>query len=158
MFLPDKAAAFAEMARVLRPGGLLCFNAWDRIEHNELAAVVTEALARRFPERPPGFLARTPHGYHDVERIRADIAAGGFTASPRIETTDRRSRAADARLAATAFCQGTPLRAEIEAFGPQALEAATDAAAAAAAIEAAFGAGPIDARIRAHVVEVGRPA
>src|SRR3954465_12352928 len=34
MFFPDKAKAFAEARRVLKPGGIFIFNAWDRIEDN----------------------------------------------------------------------------------------------------------------------------
>src|SRR6185369_2662198 len=37
MFFPDKAHAFAEARRVLKPGGTFLFNAWDRIEDNEFA-------------------------------------------------------------------------------------------------------------------------
>src|SRR5262245_1978957 len=49
MFFPDKAAAFAEARRVLRPGGVFLFNVWDRIEENEFSDVVTNALAPLFP-------------------------------------------------------------------------------------------------------------
>src|SRR5690242_4575588 len=97
MFFPDKAKAFAEARRVLRPGGVFLFNAWDRIEENEFADVVTQALARVFPADPPRFMARTPHGYHDVAAIRRDLAAGGFRAAPTIDTLAARSRAASAR-------------------------------------------------------------
>ncbi|HYG53824.1 MAG TPA: class I SAM-dependent methyltransferase, partial [Burkholderiales bacterium] len=110
MFFPDKAAAFAEARRVLRPGGAYVFNAWDRIEENEFADVVTNALATVFPSDPPRFLARTPHGYHDVRLIARDLAAGGFRASPRIDTVAARSRAESPRIPAVAYCQGTPLR------------------------------------------------
>ena len=33
--------------------------------------VVTEALAGLFPRDPPLFMARTPHGHHDVGKVRA---------------------------------------------------------------------------------------
>ena len=60
MFFPDKAAAFAETLRVLRPGGAFLFNVWDRIEDNEFADCVTQAMASLFPSDPPRFLARLP--------------------------------------------------------------------------------------------------
>ena len=63
MFIPDKAAAFAQARRVLRPGGTLLFNVWDRVEDNEFADCVTQSMARLFPGDLPRFLARLPHGY-----------------------------------------------------------------------------------------------
>src|SRR3954470_21556682 len=59
MFFPDKRKAFAEALRVLRPGGAFHFNVWDRIEDNEFADLVTQAMAAMFPRDPPRFLART---------------------------------------------------------------------------------------------------
>ena len=154
MFFPDKAAAFAEMHRVLRPGGVLVFNVWDKIEENEFADTVTSALAAMFPADPPRFMARTPHGHHDVAAIARDLRAGGFDATPRIDTVTARSRAPTARQAAIAYCQGTPLRSEIEARDPSALGAATDAATR--ALAARFGDGPVDGKIQALVVTVAR--
>jgi SAM-dependent methyltransferase len=150
MFFPDKPGAFAEARRVLRPGGSLLFNVWDAIAHNAFADVVTQSLAQLFPGDPPRFMARTPHGYHDIAQIARDLAQGGFTATPRIETLAFCSDAASAQLAATAYCQGTPLRGEIEARDPDGLATAT--AAVAAALAARFGDGPISGRIQAHVV------
>jgi SAM-dependent methyltransferase len=150
MFFPDKPKAFAEARRVLKPGGFYLFNVWDRIEENEFADTVTTALATVFPEDPPRFLARIPHGYHDRQAIQRDLAGGGFSASPRIDTIAARSRAASPRIPAIAYCQGTPLRSEIEARDASRLGEATDIAAEAVARR--FGRGPVDGKIQAHVV------
>ena len=152
MFFPDKAKAFAEARRVLRPGGLFVFNVWDRIEENEFAAAVTDRLAELFPTDAPRFMARTPHGYHDAAAIERDLAAGGFRNRARIATVAARSRAATARAPAIAYCQGTPLRNEIEARDASRLGEATDACEA--AIAARFGAGPVDGKIQALVIEI----
>jgi len=152
MFFPDKARAFAEVRRVLRRGGLFLFNTWDRIEENEFAQTVTEALAEVFPADPPRFMAQLPHGYHDIETIRRDLSSGGFSSDPEILTLAARSLAASAHIPAVAYCQGTPLRGEIEARDPTKLLTAT--AAAEAALEQRFGTAAVDGRIQAHIVSV----
>jgi SAM-dependent methyltransferase len=152
MFFPDKAQAFREARRLLAPGGTYVFSVWDRIEDNEFADVVTNALAVLFPADPPRFLARTPHGYCDLSVIERDLARAGFTQRPRFDTLTARSRAASARIAALAYCQGTPLRNEIEARDPQGLATATERAAA--AIAARFGDGAVDGKIQATIVTV----
>ena len=152
MFFPDRPHAFREARRVLRPGGVFLFNAWDRIEENEFADVVTNALAKVFPADPPRFMARTPHGYSDRSLITADLGAAGFTATPSIETIAARSRAASPDGPAIAYCQGTLLRGEIEARAGTSLVEAT--AVAAAAVVARFGDGPVDGKIQAHIVSI----
>ncbi len=150
MFFPDKAKAYAEARRVLRPRGVFIFNVWDRIEENEFAGTVTTALESVFPNDPPRFMARIPHGYHDRSTIERDLANGGFTVPPKIITVAARSRATSARVPAMAFCQGTPLRSEIEARDAARLGEATDAAEEALARR--FGRGAVDGKIQAHVV------
>ena len=152
MFFPDKSKAFAEVRRVLRGGGLFLFNVWDRIEENEFAAAVTCALEAIFPDDPPRFLARTPHGYHERERIERDLAGAGFSEGSEFTPVAARSRATTARVPAVAYCEGTPLRNEIEARDPAKLAAATDTAERAVAKQ--FGSGPVDGKIRAHVIGV----
>jgi ubiquinone/menaquinone biosynthesis C-methylase UbiE len=149
MFFPDKVRGYAEARRVLKPHGRFVFNVWDRISENDFANVVTEAVAAMFPADPPLFLARTPHGHADAERIRSDVNAAGF-ASVSIETLGSTSKASSAHDAAKALCQGTPLRNEIEARAPSRLEEATQAAAEALARR--FGRGPVEGRISALVI------
>src|SRR4051794_14803753 len=132
MFFPDKVQGYREARRVLKPGGRFCFNVWDRIEENDFADVVTQALAAIFPRDPPLFMARTPHGYHDPDLIRQQLTAAGF-AKIAIDAVGHRSRAPSPRDPAVAYCQGTPLRNEIEARDKSRLEEATDKAAEALA-------------------------
>ena len=152
MFFPGKAKAFSEARRVLRSGGVFMFNAWDRIEENEFAHTVTKALASVFPEDPPRFMARTPHGYYDLATIERDLKHGGFVATPHISTLAARSKATSPHIPAIAYCQGTPLRNEIEARDKLRLGEATDMAAQ--AIAERFGQGPVDGKIQAHVIAV----
>jgi ubiquinone/menaquinone biosynthesis C-methylase UbiE len=149
MFFPDRLRGYKEARRVLKPDGRFLFNVWDKISENDFADVVTEALAAIFPNDPPRFMARTPHGYYNVETIRDELTAAGFSHIS-IETVSHKSKAASAREPAVAYCQGTPLRSEIEARDASRLEDATKAAAD--AIARRFGNGPIEGRIRAHVI------
>ena len=152
MFFPDKAGAFAEARRALRAGGVFLFNVWDRIEHNEFADVITAELATLYPDEPPRFLARTPHGYADRAIIERDLSAAGFDRPAEFVTLTETSRAASADIPALAYCQGTVLRNEIEARDPEGLARAT--ARAAEAIRRRFGAGAVEGKVQAHVISV----
>jgi SAM-dependent methyltransferase len=153
MFFPDTIKSYRETLRVLKPGGRFVFNVWDRIEENEFAHVVTRALKDLFPRDPPVFLTRTPHGHHDAEKIRNELQKAGFT-EVTSEIIGRRSRAGSARDPAIGYCQGTPLRSEIEARDICRLQEATDAATE--SIAALFGLGPVDGKIQAHVIAARR--
>ena len=94
-------------------------------------------------------MARTPHGYHDTALIRSDLEDAGFS-DVTIETRAEQSRAPSPRGPAVAYCQGTPLRNEIEARDADKLEAATEHAAS--AIARKHGSGQVAAKIQAHVI------
>lgn len=149
MFFPDRVAGYRETRRVLKSGGRFLFNVWDRIEENHFAKIVTDVAAACFPDDPPRFLARTPHGYHDVDRIRRELEEAGFSGID-IATLDKSSIAPSARHPAIAYVQGTPLRNEIEARNAGALAEITDRATA--AIAERHGSGPVSGKIRAHVI------
>jgi SAM-dependent methyltransferase len=152
MFFPEKAHAFSEVRRVLRPGGVFAFNVWDRIEENEFADVVTNAVHAMFPDDPPRFLARTPHGYHDAAVMSRELVRAGFTESPEVVTVSARSRAESCRIPAIAYCQGTPLRNEIEARDASRLAEATHVSSE--AIAQRFGRENVDGKIQAHVFSI----
>lgn len=149
MFFPDKVKGFRQARRVLRPDGRYIFAVWDRIETNEFVSVLGAKLTELFPDDPPRFMERTPHGYCDFEKISADVTAAGFS-SVEFETVDHLSRAASALDAAIGYCIGSPLSGEIEARAPGRLREITEKAAE--ALEKHFGSGPIEGKIRAHFV------
>jgi ubiquinone/menaquinone biosynthesis C-methylase UbiE len=149
MFFPDRQSGYREAKRVLKPGGYFLFSVWDRIEENVFANDVTNALAEVFPSDPPRFLARTPHGYHDPALIRSELEKAGFS-SVAIETRADQSRASSPRHPAVAYCQGTPLRNEIEARDAARLDVATNYAAS--RIANRHGSGEVAAKIQAHVI------
>jgi ubiquinone/menaquinone biosynthesis C-methylase UbiE len=150
MFFPDRIAGYREARRVLKPGGHFLFNVWDRIEDNEFADEVTKSVAMIFPDDPPRFLARTPHGHHDKQVIQSELEEAGF-ASVTIDTKAAESRAASAQIVAMAYCRGTPLRMEIEARNASKLEAAIDCAET--EIAKLHGHGEVVAKIQAHVIQ-----
>ena len=152
MFFPDKAKGYGEARRVLTANGHFYFSVWGRISDNHFAEEVTEALAKMFPSDPPRFMARTPHGHHDIAAIRRALLEAGF-ALVDCETVVGKS-VGTARDAAIAYCQGTPLRNEIEARGPGRLEEAT--LAAEEALERRFGRGQIEGKILSHVFRAAR--
>ena len=116
MFFPDKARAFRETWRVLKPGGRFLFNVWTDITENDFAHVVTKAVASLFPNNPPLFFAQVPHGYHDEAEIGEALNAAGL-GQIKIETVERRSRAESARAAAIGLAR-VPLRNQIEDRDP----------------------------------------
>jgi SAM-dependent methyltransferase len=116
MFFPDKAAAFGEARRVLAPGGSVLAAVWDVVETSPITEALVESLHAVLPEDPPTFVLRVPHGYTDEARIRADVVAGGLRVDG-VERAVLRGRASSAQLLADGFCQGTPLRFELEKRG-----------------------------------------
>jgi SAM-dependent methyltransferase len=128
MFLPDKVQGFREARRVLDSGGLLLANVWHSLEANPAVGIINTALAELFPDDPPRFLD-TPYGYHDSERIRADMSAAGWE-DVQLDDVSVRSRAPSAGDFAAGFALGTPLTHELAERGSDS-EAVTQALTAA---------------------------
>jgi ubiquinone/menaquinone biosynthesis C-methylase UbiE len=149
MFLPDKDRAYREMRRVLAGDGTLIFSVWDRVENTPVVATVVAALARHFPDDPPRFITRVPHGYYEPGTIRDSLSAAGFTEIT-VEPVTLPSEAPSAHEVAVGFCQGTPVRHEITARDATGLSAATDAVSDALAER--FGDGPVSATMTALIV------
>jgi SAM-dependent methyltransferase len=127
MFYPDRVKGNAEARRVLRDGGHYVAVIWDSLDTSAPAEMIAQTVAGQFPDDPPSFLSRVPWGYSDTSKIEADLKAAGFD-DIAVDTVEVSGKL-DARGAATGLCQGSPLRAEIEARDASRLEAVTDAAA-----------------------------
>ena len=124
MFFPDKAQAFAETRRVLAPGGAFLFNAWDRIEDNEIADTVTTALATLFPRRSAALHGARPARLSRSRSDRRRREAGRLRrAAAHLDGRGAQHRAIGAHRG-EAYCLGTPLRNEIEARDPNGLDRA----------------------------------
>lgn len=149
MFFPDKVKGYAQAKRVLKTGAPFIFNVWDSLSQNEVSGTVWQAVTAHYPEDPPTFLVRLPHGYCDKDRIRTELTDAGFGRIS-IETVTRESRAQSARDAAMALVQGTPLRMELTARDPDGLASVTDEAEA--ALRERYGDGPIVGRTQALMV------
>ena len=80
--------------------------------------------------------------------VRQDLNAAGFSEIS-VDTKEEVSSAPSARHPAVAYCQGTPLRNEIEARDAGLLEHVTDCAAS--DIATRYGDGPVSAKIQAHI-------
>jgi SAM-dependent methyltransferase len=152
MFFPDKPAAFAEVRRVLAPGGALLFTTWGDVGTHGFAVALVAGIKRAFPDDQPAFVAAVPHGYFDLDQVVADLAAGGM-GDLSTETVTLDGHADSAADLAAGFCTGTPLRMEMAARG----DLAAGTRAVAAEMTARLGAGPVTAPMTAYVVQA-RPS
>jgi SAM-dependent methyltransferase len=142
MFFPDRPGAYAEARRVLAPGGTWLFNVWGPLADNPGSHAIHHAVCAALPEPQPGFIARTPFGYHDVAAIEADLMRAGF-AEVAIERVERASPPGSALGLARGMCLGSPLANELAAHPPAARERAVAAAIEAACAAEAAGGGTL---------------
>jgi SAM-dependent methyltransferase len=151
MFLPDKVQGFSEGRRVLSGGGVLLANVWHTREENPVAQAVQELLDERFPADPPRFLD-TPYGYGDHDRLRGDLAAGGWE-NVQLDVVRTTGRSPSAEDAALGFLTGTPLSFELGERGEDAGSFGTELT---ARLAAAGGESPYSSPLAATVVTATR--
>jgi ubiquinone/menaquinone biosynthesis C-methylase UbiE len=74
MFFPDRARAFRELHRVLRPGGRAVIATWGPIERRPLMKIGMDALAEAMPELPP----MQKGDLQNVDDCVRELSAAGF--------------------------------------------------------------------------------
>jgi SAM-dependent methyltransferase len=76
-FCPDKAAAVAEMRRVLRAGGRLALSVWREIPHVPYILAVTDALADHVSAEASQRMS-APCSFGSRDALRGILSQGGF--------------------------------------------------------------------------------
>ncbi|HSZ38775.1 MAG TPA: class I SAM-dependent methyltransferase [Trebonia sp.] len=80
MFFDDPAAAWANIARALRPGGRLAFCCWQDAEANEFFSVPRTVVAPLVPPLAPAEPeAPGPMSLASPDRVRSLLGGAGFT-------------------------------------------------------------------------------
>lgn len=137
MFVPDKAKLFAESRRVLTEGGMLLFNAWDRLELNPHAQAASEVMQQLFPGDAEMDFSRIPYSFNDEASIRRLVEAARFRGIE-IAKVKIKVDCPSARTFATGQIRGTPRSLLIEKKGgniEQVIDQVTERLAAAGGAE-----------------------
>lgn len=149
MFFPEKAVAFREVQRVLKPGGLFLFNAWGTMDNCSYSNIVYDVGASFFPNRPPTFYL-VPFSYADIDTAHGDLAAAGFE-NRHHETIDMLKEVPDWQAFGKGLVFGNPLIEEIEQQGTVSPEEVMEAIIA--ALQDHFGAAPVSIPLHATVYQ-----
>jgi SAM-dependent methyltransferase len=78
-FVPDRAAAIAEMFRVLRPGGRVALAVWAAIEECPPMAALERAIRDQLGDEPAHRYRSGPWGLPDGASLADLLNAGGFS-------------------------------------------------------------------------------
>ena len=120
MFVPDKPTAFAEVYRVLRPGGHFLFTTWDKLENNP-ASYTSRCIAKQYLEEPLPAGYNLPTSMSDENVIRSLLQDGGFSKWS-VEKVKLLSAIPSAKEAAFGFMQGGGVYDEIRKRNPGSID------------------------------------
>jgi ubiquinone/menaquinone biosynthesis C-methylase UbiE len=112
MFVPDKAKAFNEAFRVLKQGGTLLFNTWDKIENNHLAHLIRTVVTDFFSSSSAADFYEVPFSMYNKQDITSLLHSAGFN-NIHVELVTKKGIAKTALDAAKGLITGTPAFKEI---------------------------------------------
>ncbi len=104
MFVPDKLKAFGEAYRVLRPGGMLLFTTWDKLELIG-ASYVYRNIAKKYLKEPLPESYNLPFSMNDESAIKEMLQKVGFSKIS-IESVSKLSVSPTAKEASEGLTQG----------------------------------------------------
>lgn len=121
MFVPDKRAAFSEVFRVLKKGGIFLFNTWNKLEQNGASALTEEVMNRHFQNDPIPFF-KIPFSMHDKTEMQTLLNDAGFS-NTKITLSKKEGRTESALEAAKGLLEGTPVYSYLAARAPSRIPA-----------------------------------
>lgn len=149
MFFNDKPLALRETFRVMRPGGRLTFNVWDKVEHHAFVATAMEVVTEMFSGNPPKFYT-VPFGSYEIEPILDALGQAGFV-ERRAGPVDVECVCENVGLLADGLITGNPIAFELQELGPTAVSDAREAVLE--KLTSRFGESPFSAHTRAIIFE-----
>lgn len=156
MFFVDPAAAFANIATLLAPGGRFAFAVWGPPVDNRWMAIVRETVGELVELPTPPADAPGPMRYGDVAPLRVLLRDAGFR---KVEVQDWRGTLAiggglDPRAAADFAIEGMSVAQALSDQGQDVIDRAV--ASLAARFETHWADGAVRLPARVHLVSGGR--